>query len=100
MLATLRTVSSVWKHEKQTQNALEIARQGGEMFDKFSAFLKDMESIGEQIDKLEKVFGEAKKKLSDGKGNLINRARKLEQLGAKASKAFPATFLTNDNEDE
>lgn len=100
LLATLRTVSSVWKHEKQTQNALEIARQGGEMFDKFTAFLKDMEAIGEQIDRLEKVYGEAKKKLSDGKGNLINKARKLEQLGAKASKAFPATFLTNDNEEE
>ena len=100
LLATLRTVSSVWKHEKQTQNALEIARQGGEMFDKFTAFLKDIESIGEQIDKLEKVYGEAKKKLSDGKGNLINRARKLEQLGAKTSKAFPGTFLTNDNEEE
>lgn len=100
LLATLRTVSSVWKHEKQTQNAIEIARQGGEMFDKFSAFLKDMEAIGDQIDKLEKVYGEAKKKLSDGKGNLINRARKLEQLGAKASKEFPANFLTNDNEEE
>jgi len=100
LLATLRTVSSVWKHEKQTQNALEIARQGGEMFDKFSTFLKDVESIGEQIDKLEKVYSEAKKKLSDGKGNLINRARKLEQLGAKTSKALPGTFLTNDNEDE
>jgi len=100
LLATLRTVSSVWKHEKQTQNALEIARQGGEMFDKFTAFLKDIESIGEQIDKLEKVYGEAKKKLVDGKGNLINRARKLEQLGAKTSKAFPGTFLTNDNEEE
>jgi len=100
LLATLRTVSSVWKHEKQTQNALEIARHGGEMFDKFTAFLKDMEAIGEQIDKLEKVYGDAKKKLIDGKGNLINRARKLEQLGAKASKAFPATFLTNDNEEE
>lgn len=100
LLATLRTVSSVWKHEKQTQNAIEIARQGGEMFDKFTAFLKDMEAIGEQIDRLEKVYGEAKKKLVDGKGNLINKARKLEQLGAKASKAFPATFLTNDNEEE
>jgi DNA recombination protein RmuC len=100
LLATLRTVSSVWKHEKQTQNALEIARQGGEMFDKFTAFLKDIEAIGEQIDKLEKVYGEAKKKLSDGKGNLINRARKLEQLGAKTSKSFPGAFLTNDNEEE
>jgi DNA recombination protein RmuC len=100
LLATLRTVSSVWKHEKQTQNALEIARQGGEMFDKFTAFLKDIESIGEQIDKLEKVYGEARKKLVDGKGNLINRVRKLEQLGAKTSKAFPGAFLTNDNEEE
>ena len=100
LLATLRTVSSVWKHEKQTQNAIEIARQGGEMFDKFTAFLKDMEAIGELIGRLEKVYGEAKKKLVDGKGNLINKARKLEQLGAKASKAFPATFLTNDNEEE
>ena len=100
LLATLRTVSSVWKHEKQTQNAIEIARQGGEMFDKFTAFLKDMEAIGELIGRLEKVYGEAKKKLVDGKGNLINKARKLEQLGAKASKVFPATFLTNDNEEE
>ena len=100
LLATLRTVSSVWKHEKQTQNAIEIARQGGEMFDKFTSFLKDMEAIGELINRLEKVYGEAKKKLVDGKGNLINKARKLEQLGAKASKAFPATFLTNDNEEE
>ncbi|MDP4291235.1 MAG: DNA recombination protein RmuC [Bacteroidota bacterium] len=100
LLATLRTVSSVWKHEKQTQNALEIARQGGEMFDKFSAFLKDIEAIGDQIDKLEKVYGEARKKLADGKGNLINRARRLEQLGAKTSKVFPGIFLTNDNEEE
>jgi len=100
LLATLKTVSSVWKHEKQTQNALEIARQGGEMLDKFTAFLKDMEAIGDQIDRLEKVYGEARKKLSDGKGNLINKARKLEQLGAKASKTMPNGFLLNDNEEE
>jgi DNA recombination protein RmuC len=99
LLATLRTISSVWKHEKQTQNAIEIARQGGEMFDKFSAFLKDMEMLGEQIERLEKVYGEARKKLSDGKGNLINKARKLEKLGVKTSKSLPNSFIQNDNDE-
>lgn len=99
LLATLRTIASVWKHEKQTQNAIEIARQGGEMFDKFAAFLKDMELLGEQIDKLEKVYGDARKKLSDGKGNLINKAQKLEKLGAKTSKSLPNSFIQNDNDE-
>lgn len=99
LLATLRTISSVWKHEKQTQNAIEIARQGGEMFDKFSAFLKDMEMLGEQIERLEKVYSDARKKLSDGKGNLINKARKLEKLGVKTSKSLPSSFIQNDNDE-
>lgn len=100
LLATLRTIASVWKHEKQTQNAIEIARQGGEMFDKFSAFLKDMELLGEQIERLEKVYGDARKKLSDGKGNLINKAKKLEKLGVKTSKSLPNSFIQNDNDEE
>ena len=78
---------------------LRLPVQGGEMFDKFAAFLKDMELLGEQIDKLEKVYGEARKKLSDGKGNLINKAQKLEKLGAKTSKSLPNSFIQNDNDE-
>ncbi len=99
LLATLRTIASVWKHEKQTQNAFEIARQGGAMFDKFSAFLKDMEDMGKAIEQLEKIYGLARNKLSEGSGNLINRARKLEKLGAKSSKPLPNSFIQNDNDE-
>jgi DNA recombination protein RmuC len=99
LLATLRTITSVWKHEKQSQNAIEIARQSGAMFDKFTAFLKDMEDLGKGIEQIEKTYSMARNKLADGNGNLINRAKKLEKLGAKTSKSLPNSFIQNDNDE-
>lgn len=96
LLATLRTIASIWKHEKQTQNALEIARQGGALHDKFVGFLEDLESIGLQINRANKTYEEAHKKLSDGNGSLIKRVKKLKDLGAKASKSLPTQYIEND----
>ncbi len=98
LLATLRTIASIWKHEKQTQNALEIAREGGALHDKFVGFLKDLESIGLQINRVSKTYDDAHKKLSSGTGSLIRRVNKLKELGAKASKSIPENLLdTNDS---
>ena len=98
LLATLRTIASIWKHEKQTQNALEIAREGGALHDKFVGFLKDLESIGLQINRVSKTYDDAHKKLSSGTGSLIRRVKKLKELGAKASKSIPENLLdTNDS---
>ena len=93
LLATLRTVASIWKHEKQTQNALEIARQGGALYDKFFGFLTDMENLGNQINKVQKSYDDAQNKLVDGRGNLITQVEKLKKLGAKASKSLPGKYL-------
>ncbi len=93
LLATLRTVSSIWKHEKQTQNALEIARQGGALYDKFVGFLKDLEDLGLQINRVSKTYDIARNKLSDGSGNLIKRVETLKKLGAKASKSLPEKYI-------
>jgi len=93
LLATLRTIASIWKHEKQTQNALEIARQGGALYDKFFGFLTDMENLGNQINKVQKTYDDAQNKLVDGRGNLITQVEKLKKLGAKASKALPGKYL-------
>lgn len=95
LLATLRTVASIWKHEKQTQNALEIARQGGALYDKFVNFLKDLEDIGTHIGRLGKSYDEARKKLVDGSGNLIRRVETLKELGAKTTKSIPESFTEN-----
>jgi DNA recombination protein RmuC len=100
LLATLRTVSSIWKHEKQTQNALEIARSGGELYDKFISFLQDLESIGTQIERLRTSYDAATNKLMTGRGNLIRRVEKLRQMGAKASKELPERYRIGDNSAE
>jgi DNA recombination protein RmuC len=98
LLATLMTVESIWKHEKQTQNALEIARQGNSLYDKFVNFIKDLERIGTQISSLQDTYQDAHKKLTSGKGNLVRQAEKLKELGVKTEKTLSEKFLP-ENED-
>lgn len=96
LLATLKTVASLWKHEKQTRNAMEIAQRGGRLFDKFVAFLKDLEQIGNQISVLGKTYEKAHNKLSSGSGNLIRQADMLKDLGVKAEKSLPQNFTEDE----
>lgn len=96
LLATLKTVEAIWKHEKQTKNALEIARQSGALYDKFEGFLKDLEKIGNGIQVLDKTYQDAHKKLSTGHGNLISHVEKLKKLGAKTTKSISDKYLITD----
>jgi DNA recombination protein RmuC len=98
LLATLKTVESIWKHEKQTQNAMEIARQGGNLYDKFVNFINDLEKIGGQIDALQHTYQDAHKKLTSGKGNLIRQTEKLKKLGIKTEKSLADKFLPDNDE--
>lgn len=93
LLATLRTISSVWKQERQTKNAIEIADRAGKMYDKFVGFIDDLQSVGKKIDESKKVYDGAMNKFSEGSGNVIRQAEQLKELGAKASKQFPQTLL-------
>ena len=88
LLATLRTISSIWKQEKQNKNALEIAKKGGELYDKISAFVEDLIKVGMRMDDAKKSYGEAMNKLSEGRGNIIKRAEDLKIMGAKATKSI------------
>jgi DNA recombination protein RmuC len=94
------TVGSIWKHEKQTRNALEIARQGGMLYDKFVAFLKDLETLGTQIDRVRATYDNAHKKLKSGKGDLIGRVERLKELGAKTSRDIPHDMLEGGFEED
>ena len=93
LLATLRTIASIWQQENQTRNAMEIARQGGALYDKFVNFIADLEKIGNNIDQTRRNYDLAMNKLNDGRGNLIRSAEKLRELGAKASKELPQKYL-------
>jgi DNA recombination protein RmuC len=93
LLATLRTIASIWQQENQNRNALEIARQSGALYDKFVGFIEDMESIGKSIDSTRKNYEMATNKLFTGSGNLVKRAENIKKLGAKTTKELPLDKL-------
>lgn len=93
LLATLRTIASIWKQERQNRNVLEIARLSGSMYDKFVGFLNDMESIGKNIRQSQDAYDKALNKLSSGAGNLSSTSEKIRKLGAKATKQIDTKFL-------
>jgi DNA recombination protein RmuC len=96
LLATLRTIASVWKTEYQTRNAIEIARQAGDLYDKFVGFTKDMEDVGKHIKKAEDAHHDALNKLSTGKGNLVSRAQNLHKLGIKSTKKLNQGLIQDE----
>lgn len=97
LLATLRTIASIWKQERQTKNAIEIARQSGALYDKFVGFLEDLDKIGKSIDASKNAYDAALNKIKTGSGNLIKRAAKIQELGAKTLKQIPDKFIMDDN---
>jgi len=93
LLATLRTISSIWKQENQTKNAQEIARLSGALYDKFIGFTEDMVKIKANIDRTSNAYDDAMKKMKDGNGNIIRTAEKIKELGAKTgNKSLPTGF--------
>lgn len=98
LLATLKTVDSMWKNEKQQKNALEIAEEAGKMYDKFSNLVEDFVKLGERLDMTKNIYEESMKKLSTGKGSLISKAEKMKSLGAKANKSIKQSFVDRTKE--
>ena len=93
LLATLRTIDSMWTNQKQQENALEIARQAGALYDKFEGFVQDLIKIGKKIDESKVEYSGAMNKLVEGKGNLITSVEKLKKMGAKAKKSLPENII-------
>jgi DNA recombination protein RmuC len=92
LLAALKMIASLWRQEYQNKNALEIARQSGDLLDKFYALLSDLNDLGSRLKLTQKSYDDAINKLSEGKGNLIRRAQLIEELGAKTKKNLPDNF--------
>ncbi len=97
LLATLRTIASIWKVERQNRNVFEIAEEAGSLYDKFVGFLTDMEKIGKYIEQTQKAHDDAFKKLQFGSGNLIGKVEKIKKLGAKtkSNKQIDPKYLSD-----
>lgn len=96
LLATLRTIASIWKQERQTQNVMEIAKEAGALYDKFVGFMQDMDKVSEQLGRAVRSHEDATRKLGTGPGNVIRKVENLKKLGARASKQIDGKHLDFD----
>lgn len=93
LLATMRTISNLWRQEYQSRNAAKIAKQAGRLYDKFVAFVDDLEDIGSKLQSAQATYDAAHNKLSSGRGNIVGRVENLRLLGARAKKKLPAELV-------
>lgn len=93
LLATLRTIDSMWTNQKQQENAYEIARQAGALYDKFEGLIGDLTKVGNKMKDAQGEYQNAMGKLFDGRGNIITSIEKLKKMGAKAKKSLPESIL-------
>lgn len=105
LIAALKMVSSLWHQEYQSRNALEIARQGGDLYDKFVGLSEDLIDLGKKLNQATASYSNSMNKLSEGKGNLVSRVERIKKLGAKTKKSISNKLLEkakdgNDENDE
>lgn len=98
LMSVIKLIEQIWRHDKQNRNALEIARQAGLMLDKFRGFIEDMERMDRSINSVRDAWNGAFSKLTSGNGNLVGRAARLRDLGAKSTKDIPARYLDASGE--
>ena len=100
LLATLRTIDTMWSNEKQQKNAIEIARQAGALYDKFEGFVNDLTKVGKKMDEAKNEYRGAMNKLVEGRGNIVTSIERLKKMGAKAKKSIPEPILKRAQEDD
>ena len=93
LLATLSTIASIWKQEDQKRNVLEIAKEGGLLYDKFEGFISDLLTVGNSLKNSQESYEKAMNKLVEGRGNIIKKVENLKSLGAKTKKSLPQKIV-------
>ncbi len=97
LLAILRTIHHLWRLDEQNRNSLAIAKQAGNLYDKFVGFAEAFEEIGLRLDQTRKSWQTAKKRLVTGRGNLVSRARALRELGVEPGRELPDSLTGRDS---
>ncbi|MDE7125000.1 MAG: DNA recombination protein RmuC, partial [Muribaculaceae bacterium] len=94
LISVMKLLEQLWQHDRQSRNAVDIAKKAGAMYDKFAGFLTDLSKIRKALDSATLAYDESIKKLDTGKGSILRSAQSLKEMGAKASKSLPEQFDT------
>ncbi len=93
LLVTLRTIQNIWRYEHQSQNAQEIAKRGADLYDKFVGFIESLEDVGKHLSRAQQAYDLSFSRLSSGRGNLIQQAVALNELGVSGKKVLPKRLV-------
>lgn len=99
LMVALRTVETIWRYEKQNANAEQIAASAGKLYDQFALFVESLEDVGKSLDRTQEAYGKAKKRLTEGRGNLLRKIDGLKELGAKTSRKLPDSYRVDLEDD-
>lgn len=97
LMIALRTIDNLWRFEQQEHNGRLIAQQAGKLYDKLRLFSENMLDVGSQLDKAQNSYDRALKQFSQGRGNLIQQAEQLKEMGVTVTKPLPETLLERAN---
>jgi len=102
LLASLHTIASMWKHEKQNKNVYEIAEESGKLYDKFCGLIEDLITVGKKMSDARLSYEDAMRKIHLGPGNIVKRIENIKKLGAKTTKSLTnvSTDLVNRANEE
>ena len=100
LLYVIRIINVLWQQERQARNVRDVMKRGTELYEKFAGFVTDMELIGDSLRRTDKHYGEAMKKLADGRGNLIRQVEMLKDLGLRTNKSIPRNLLERADVDQ
>ena len=97
LLATLRTVQTIWRYEHQNLNAEKIASQAGAIHDQIALVLESLQDVGKHLEKAQDSWEKTRSRISTGRGNLVKRVQNLEELGARTKRKLPAVMIEDDS---
>ena len=100
LFALLKLVDDLWKRDNRNRNAIAIATEGANLYDKFVGFADTLTDLGRSIASASDKYDKAIKQLKTGSGNLIRRSEKLRELGVKATKTLPRQMADYDDTEE
>lgn len=99
LLATLRTVASIWAIERRNKSTEKLAEQAGKIYDKLAIVVDRMESLGKQLGTVQNTYDDTWKALKGGRGNLVNQASQFTQLGIRVKKELSKSLIEDAQEE-
>ncbi|MFT6420788.1 MAG: DNA recombination protein RmuC [Porticoccus sp.] len=100
LLATLRTIHNIWRYEDQNRNAQQIAAEAGKLYDQLVLVVESLDDLGRHIDRSQEAWQQTRKRLVDGRGNLIKKFEDIKKLGARTKRSLPDNLVEKATEQD